>query len=60
MNGISGDPYWVGMAWKKLNDKFKESLKGIFNRSDGLLSDILECAGESNANAYENDIIQVF
>ncbi|SPO06467.1 uncharacterized protein DNG_09157 [Cephalotrichum gorgonifer] len=58
VNGIGGEPCWVRLACKKLEDKYKRKVEGIFNRSDGLLWDIFECAGERDSGAYERDLIQ--
>ena len=53
VNGIAGEQYWLRLACDKLKAKFRRDITGIFNRGDGLLWDIIECAGERST--YNND-----
>ena len=59
VNGIAGEYFWTTLAVKKLADRFFESsanksenseIRGVFNRSDGILWDLVECAGERNTD----------
>ncbi|KAK4238674.1 hypothetical protein C8A03DRAFT_33274 [Achaetomium macrosporum] len=50
VNGIGGEYYWVQLYCEKLRDIFQRNIKGIFNRSDGILWDLVECAGERDIN----------
>ena len=53
VNGIAGEQYWLRLACDKLKAKFGRDITGIFNRGDGLLWDIIECAGERST--FNND-----
>jgi hypothetical protein len=67
INGIAGETHWETLALEKLRDYFFEhpktlthdadkrlmSIKAIFNRSDGMLWDLLECAGERRPDGAE-------
>ncbi|GLA32886.1 hypothetical protein AnigIFM63326_001531 [Aspergillus niger] len=46
INGIAGEPYWSRLACDKLGDTFKRNVTGVLNRSEGILWDLIECAGE--------------
>lgn len=61
VNGIAGEFYWNRLAVQKLHDFFfdpdtgesnddanarRTNIRGIFNRSDGILWDLIECGGE--------------
>ncbi|KAH7311456.1 hypothetical protein B0I35DRAFT_488804 [Stachybotrys elegans] len=46
VNGIAGEQYWLRLACNKLKATFSRDITGIFNRGDGILWDIIECAGE--------------
>ena len=73
VNGIAGEVHWQTLALKKLGDYFFNGLakdksdnvdepptmiKGIFNRSDGILWDLLECAGERRPDKKAEGINQ--
>ncbi|KAK5744122.1 hypothetical protein LTR17_002152 [Elasticomyces elasticus] len=73
VNGIVGEAYWQALALKKLRDYFFDDpakgtsadtaergavIKAIFNRSDGLLWDLIECAGERRPDGVERGINQ--
>ena len=49
INGIGGEYYWLGLACKKLAGAYGRKVVGIFNRGDGLLWDLVECAGQRSA-----------
>ncbi|KAJ3454682.1 hypothetical protein MRS44_013282 [Fusarium solani] len=46
VNGIAGEYFWLRLYCEKLRDTFKRDIRGVFNRSDGILWDLIECAGE--------------
>ncbi|KAM0718099.1 hypothetical protein Q7P37_006431 [Cladosporium fusiforme] len=61
VNGIAGEFYWNRLAVNKLRDFFfdqdkgesnedannrRTQIRGIYNRSDGILWDLVECGGE--------------
>jgi hypothetical protein len=62
VNGIVGELYWNHLAVSKIQDFFfdadntkdtsedtkarRTTIKGIYNRSDGILWDLIECGGE--------------
>ncbi|TIC09498.1 hypothetical protein E3Q14_03363 [Wallemia mellicola] len=48
VNGIGGEYQWLELGCNKLRDRFKKEITGIFNRSDGIIWDVIECAGERN------------
>ncbi|TIC26228.1 hypothetical protein E3Q11_03157 [Wallemia mellicola] len=48
LNGICGEYQWLELGCNKLRDRFKKEITGIFNRSDGIIWDLIECAGERN------------
>ncbi|KAH7157970.1 hypothetical protein B0J13DRAFT_650756 [Dactylonectria estremocensis] len=50
VNGIAGEPYWLSLACDKLEDTFKRKVQGVFNRSEGILWDLIECAGERDSD----------
>jgi hypothetical protein len=49
VNGIAGELFWLHLACKKLADRYSREVTGIFNRGDGILWDLIECAGERSA-----------
>jgi hypothetical protein len=67
VNGIAGELYWNRLACSKLQDFFfdrdvpddnsddatarRTEIKGVFNRSDGILWDLIECTGERRPQA---------
>lgn len=46
VNGIGGEYHWLRLACQKLAERFNRHIVGVFNRGDGLLWDLVECAGE--------------
>ncbi|KAK6524333.1 hypothetical protein TWF281_011241 [Arthrobotrys megalospora] len=58
VNGICGEPYWLKLYCKKLRDKFHRQIMGVFNRSDGILWDVIECAGERQSADAQDKLIQ--
>ena len=46
VNGICGEYHWLELSCNKLRDRFKKEITGVFNRSDGIIWDLIECAGE--------------
>jgi hypothetical protein len=46
INGIAGEVFWLRLSCQKLARHFRRSVTGVFNRGDGLLWDVIECAGE--------------
>ncbi|GME32340.1 hypothetical protein TRIVIDRAFT_134060 [Neofusicoccum parvum] len=48
VNGIATELFWLHLACKKLAEHFKRDITGVFNRSEGILWDLIECAGERN------------
>lgn len=67
VNGIAGEFYWNHLACSKIQDFFfdhdnpedqsddakarRTEIKGVFNRSDGILWDLIECGGERRPEA---------
>lgn len=49
VNGIAGEYHWTRLACEKLADRFSRKVTGIMNRGDGILWDLIECAGERDA-----------
>ncbi|KAL2178332.1 uncharacterized protein P884DRAFT_197955 [Thermothelomyces heterothallicus CBS 202.75] len=49
INGIANELVWFRLSCDKIRDTFKREVKGIYNRSDGILWDLIECAGERSA-----------
>jgi hypothetical protein len=57
VNGIAGEYFWTTLAIRKIAARFFTSaapansyIHGVFNRSDGILWDLVECAGERNTD----------
>jgi hypothetical protein len=48
INGIAGEAFWVKAACNRIAEVFQREVTGVFNRSEGLLWDMLECAGDQN------------
>ncbi|KAM5349823.1 hypothetical protein ACJ41O_006328 [Fusarium nematophilum] len=49
INGIANEFVWFQRSCDKIRDTFKREVKGIYNRSDGILWDFIECCGEHSA-----------
>jgi hypothetical protein len=63
VNGIAGEYYWLYLACRKLAKRYSRDITGVFNRGDGILWDLVECAGErtdqGNGNASRrSEIVQ--
>ncbi|KAL1618269.1 hypothetical protein SLS56_010633 [Neofusicoccum ribis] len=63
VNGIGTELFWLHLACKKLAEHFKRDITGVFNRSEGILWDLIECAGERNIEGEakaesQNDMVQ--
>ncbi|KAB5577471.1 hypothetical protein GE09DRAFT_1085895 [Coniochaeta sp. 2T2.1] len=57
VNGVANEFVWFQRSCDKIRDTFGREVKGIYNRSDGILWDLIECAGEHSA-AGKNDLIE--
>ncbi|RAK82826.1 hypothetical protein BO79DRAFT_162432, partial [Aspergillus costaricaensis CBS 115574] len=55
INGIGGEIFWLELACDKLRAMFSREINGIFNRGDGLLWDLIECAGQRNSYLQNPD-----
>ncbi|PON26719.1 hypothetical protein TGAM01_v204220 [Trichoderma gamsii] len=49
INGIANEYVWFQRSCDKIRDTFKREVKGVYNRSDGILWDMIECCGEHSA-----------
>jgi hypothetical protein len=49
INGIAGEYQWTRLACEELAKRYSRDITGVLNRGDGLLWDIVECAGERSA-----------
>ncbi|KAK2669132.1 hypothetical protein RAB80_014658 [Fusarium oxysporum f. sp. vasinfectum] len=49
---------WFRRSCDKIRDTFKREVKGIYNRSDGILWDLIECCGEHSAATGQNSLIE--
>lgn len=59
INGIANEFVWFQRSCDKIRDTFKREVKGIYNRSDGILWDLIECCGEhSAAKDRSNELIE--
>jgi hypothetical protein len=58
VNGICGEYFWLKLYCNKLSDMFKREISGIFNEGDGILWDLIECAGERNPATGQDTLIQ--
>jgi hypothetical protein len=59
INGIANEFVWFQRSCDKIRDTFKREVMGIYNRSDGILWDFIECCGEhSAATARLNGLIE--
>jgi hypothetical protein len=68
VNGIAGEFYWNHLSVQKLQDYFfdpdqpedlteevksrRTTITGVFNRSDGIIWDLIECAGERSPHDF--------
>ncbi|KAL7908364.1 hypothetical protein GGI35DRAFT_470029 [Trichoderma velutinum] len=59
INGIANEFAWFKGSCDKIRDTFKREVKGVYNRSDGILWDMIECCGEHSAvTDRSNELIQ--
>ncbi|KAM0271442.1 hypothetical protein ACHAQH_009062 [Verticillium albo-atrum] len=49
INGIANEFVWFQRSCDKLRDTFRREVRGVYNRSDGILWDLIECCGERSA-----------
>ncbi|KAK2132133.1 hypothetical protein NOF04DRAFT_1211427 [Fusarium oxysporum II5] len=49
VNGIATELFWLHLACKKLAKWYSREITGVYNRGDGILWDLIECAGERDA-----------
>jgi hypothetical protein len=54
VNGIAGEICWLRLACEKLRQKFSRDITGVFHRSDGILWDLVQCAGERSVQGQGN------
>lgn len=57
VNGIATERIWLERACDKIRDAFGRDVLGIYNRSDGILWDLVECLGERTV-ARPNPLIE--
>lgn len=50
INGIAGEYHWTRLGCEKLAETFGRDVEGVMNRGDGILWDLIECAGERTAS----------
>ncbi|KAL4749307.1 hypothetical protein BDW72DRAFT_194936 [Aspergillus terricola var. indicus] len=61
VNGIGGERFWLQLACDKLRAFFHRDVSGVFNRGDGLLWDIIECAGQRTSyvgTAHTGEVVE--
>lgn len=49
INGIGNERVWFESACHKLREAFQREVTGVYNRSDGILWDMIQCFGEHSA-----------
>ncbi|RFN43411.1 hypothetical protein FIE12Z_12351 [Fusarium flagelliforme] len=49
INGIANEFFWFQRSCDKIRDTFNREVMGVYNRSDGILWDFIECCGERRA-----------
>ncbi|KAJ9657330.1 hypothetical protein H2201_008234, partial [Coniosporium apollinis] len=49
VNGVAGEYHWTRLACERLTKIYSRDTTGILNRGDGILWDLVECAGERSA-----------
>jgi hypothetical protein len=54
VNGISGELFWLQLACDRLRAAFYREVTGVFNRGDGLLWDLIECAGQRSSYVQDS------
>jgi hypothetical protein len=61
INGIANEVVWFRRSCDKIRDRFKRQVTGVYNKSDGILWDFIECCGErgaADASDASIDLIQ--
>ncbi|KAM0715715.1 hypothetical protein Q7P37_009215 [Cladosporium fusiforme] len=58
INGIAGEYHWTRLACDKLAHTFGRNITGIVNRGDGILWDLIECAGERRTADSQKQFIR--
>ncbi|CAI6092759.1 unnamed protein product [Clonostachys chloroleuca] len=59
INGIANELTWFQRSCDKIRDTFKREVHAIYNRSDGILWDLIECCGERSAvRKRSNELIE--
>lgn len=60
VNGIANEFVWFQRSCDKIRDTFRRDVRGVYNRSDGVLWDIVACCGEREAvsSPSSNDLVQ--
>ncbi|KAK3305596.1 uncharacterized protein B0T15DRAFT_555878 [Chaetomium strumarium] len=53
VNGIANEHVWFRRSCDKIKKRFKTDVTGVYNRSDGILWDFIECTGERSPAAAE-------
>ncbi|EKG18571.1 hypothetical protein MPH_04169 [Macrophomina phaseolina MS6] len=46
VNGIANELFWLHLSCKKLAKWYSREVTGVYNRADGILWDLVECAGQ--------------
>lgn len=54
INGIATEPFWLHLACKKLAKWSSREVTGVYNGGDGILWDLIECAGERDERGVGN------
>ncbi|KAH7124419.1 hypothetical protein EDB81DRAFT_765783 [Dactylonectria macrodidyma] len=57
INGIANEFFWFQRSCDKIRDTFNREVTGVYNRSDGILWDFIECCGERR-DADPNTLIE--
>ncbi|KAK5659975.1 hypothetical protein OQA88_13440 [Cercophora sp. LCS_1] len=58
VNGIANEYVWLQRSCDKIRDAFGREVKGIYNRTDGILWDLIECFGEHSTVGKKNKLIE--
>ncbi|KKY27187.1 hypothetical protein UCDDS831_g00934 [Diplodia seriata] len=54
VNGIGTELYWLHLACRKLAKRYSRNVTGVYNRGDGILWDLIKCAGQRNSKGQLN------
>ncbi|GME60412.1 hypothetical protein BKCO1_37000155 [Neofusicoccum parvum] len=52
VNGVGTELFWLHLACRKLAKRFSRDVTGVYNRGDGILWDLIECAGQRTRYGY--------